>query len=78
MVALAGVSFFLFFSGAPGWAMPPLWVLGFLGFFSGDALIAGFALEIVPDPVSRHRGGPALCDRDRLRRRRPDPGRHAV
>jgi hypothetical protein len=25
-----------------------LWVLGFLGFFSGSALMAGFALEIVP------------------------------
>ena len=28
--------------------MPPLWVLSFFGFFSGEALIAGFALEIVP------------------------------
>ena len=28
--------------------MPPLWVLSFFGFFAGDALIAGFALEIVP------------------------------
>jgi MFS family permease len=48
MAALAGVSFFFFFNHAPGWAVPALWVLGFLGFFSGDALIAGFALEIVP------------------------------
>lgn len=48
MVALAGVSFLLFFNPAPAWAVPPLWVLGFLGFFAGDALIAGFALEIVP------------------------------
>jgi len=48
MAALAGVSFFLFFDSAPAWAVAPLWVLGFLGFFSGDALIAGFALEIVP------------------------------
>ena len=28
--------------------MPPLWVLAFFGFFSGEALIAGYALEIVP------------------------------
>ena len=28
--------------------MPPLWALAFFGFFSGDALVAGFALEIVP------------------------------
>jgi putative MFS transporter len=48
MAALAGISFFFFFNHAPGWAVAPLWVLGFLGFFSGDALIAGFALEIVP------------------------------
>jgi MFS family permease len=48
MAALAGISFFFFFNDAPGWAVAPLWVLGFLGFFSGDALIAGFALEIVP------------------------------
>jgi hypothetical protein len=48
MATLAGVSFFFFFNHAPGWAVAPLWVLGFLGFFSGDTLIAGFALEIVP------------------------------
>jgi len=48
MSALAGVSFLLFFNHAPGWAVPLLWVLGFLGYFAGDALIAGFALEIVP------------------------------
>jgi putative MFS transporter len=47
-VALAGISFFLFFNHAPAWAVPPLWVLGFFGFFAGDTLIAGFALEIVP------------------------------
>ena len=48
LVALAGVAFFLFYGGAPGWAMPVLWILSFFGFFAGDALIAGFALEIVP------------------------------
>ncbi len=48
MAMLTGISFFLFFSPAPAWAVAPLWVLGFLGFFSGDTLIAGFALEIVP------------------------------
>jgi MFS family permease len=48
IVALAGVALFLFYAGVPGWAMPPLWVLSFFGFFAGDALIAGFALEIVP------------------------------
>ena len=48
MAVLTGISFFFFFNQAPAWAVAPLWVLGFLGFFSGDTLIAGFALEIVP------------------------------
>jgi len=46
--ALAGIGFFLFFGDAPAWAVPILWVLGFFGFFAGDTLIAGYALEIVP------------------------------
>jgi putative MFS transporter len=50
MALLSGISFFFFFGHAPAWAVPILWVLGFLGFFSADALIAGFALEIVPTP----------------------------
>ncbi len=48
ITALGGIAFFLFYSGAAGWAMPPLWVIAFFGFFSGEALIAGYALEIVP------------------------------
>ena len=48
MAVLAGMSFFFFFNHAPAWFVPVLWITGFLGFFSGDALIAGFALEIVP------------------------------
>jgi putative MFS transporter len=48
IVALAGICFFLFYNGAPAWAIPPLWIAAFFGFFSGDVLVAGFALEIVP------------------------------
>ena len=48
IVTLTGICFFLFYNHAPAWAMPPLWILAFFGFFSGDALMAGFALEIVP------------------------------
>jgi len=48
IVGVAGVGFALFYSGLGGWWLPPLWVLSFFGFFSGDALIAGFALEIMP------------------------------
>lgn len=50
MVVLCGLAFLLFFNEVPRWAAPPLWVLAFLGFFAGDAMIAGFALEIVPTP----------------------------
>jgi putative MFS transporter len=48
MACLMGVCFWLFFSPVPAWAVPPLWVLAFWGFFSGSALMAGYALEIVP------------------------------
>jgi len=54
---LAGISFFLFFDGAPAWAVAPLWVLGFFGFFAGDTMIAGFALEIVPTHYRATVGG---------------------
>ncbi|HVV28991.1 MAG TPA: MFS transporter [Rhizomicrobium sp.] len=48
IAALAGVCFFFFYGGAPAGLLPVLWILAFFGFFSGEALIAGFALEIVP------------------------------
>ena len=57
MAAVAGISFFFFFNNAPGWAVPFLWVLGFLGFFAADTLIAGFALEIVPTHYRATVGG---------------------
>jgi putative MFS transporter len=48
IVSLSALCFFLFYNGVPGWAIAPLWILAFFGFFSGDVLVAGFALEIVP------------------------------
>jgi putative MFS transporter len=48
VVSVAGVCFALFYSGVGGVWLPPLWVLSFFGFFSGEAMIAGFAMEIVP------------------------------
>ena len=57
MVALCGISFWLFFGHAPSWAAPILWITAFLGFFSGDTLIAGFALEIVPTQYRATVGG---------------------
>jgi putative MFS transporter len=56
-VALAGLSFFFFFNQAPALTVPILWVLGFFGFFAGDTLIAGFALEIVPTHYRATVGG---------------------
>lgn len=57
MAALCGLAFFLFFGPAPGWAAAPLWVLAFLGYFAGETMIAGFALEIVPTPYRATMGG---------------------
>lgn len=48
VVSLAGIGFALFYSGVGGIWLPLLWVLSFFGFFSGEAMIAGFAMEIVP------------------------------
>lgn len=48
MVALSGSCFLLFYAGVPSLWMPLLWLLAFFGFFCGDALIAGYALEIMP------------------------------
>ena len=45
---IAGLSFYLFYSGARAIWMPELWILSFFGFFCGEAMISGFALEIVP------------------------------
>jgi putative MFS transporter len=57
MVALCGASFWMFFGGGPVSAMPVFWILGFFGFFAGDTLIAGFALEIVPTHYRATVGG---------------------
>jgi putative MFS transporter len=57
VVALSGACFFLFYAAVPGWAIPPLWVLAFFGFFSGEALVAGYALEIVPTRYRATVGG---------------------
>jgi len=48
VVSVAGLGFALFYSGVGGFWLPLLWVVSFFGFFSGEAMIAGFAMEIVP------------------------------
>jgi putative MFS transporter len=56
-MALSGICFFLFYNHVPAWAVPLLWVMGFFGFFAGDTLVAGFALEIVPTHYRATVGG---------------------
>ncbi len=56
-VTLCGAAFLLFFGHAPVWMAPILWTAAFLGFFTGDTLIAGFALEIVPTHYRATVGG---------------------
>src|SRR6185437_1721386 len=48
VIACGGIAFGLFYSGIRGWYLGPLWSLAFFGFLCGDALISGFAIEIVP------------------------------
>jgi MFS family permease len=48
ITAFAGIAFALFYANVPNFLLRPLWVLSFFGFFAGDALLAGFAMEIVP------------------------------
>jgi putative MFS transporter len=47
--ALVGAACFaLFYSGLSGWLIPVLWIAAMAGYFTADALLAGFASEIVP------------------------------
>ncbi len=48
IVVLSGLGFYLFYSGISGWVLAPIWTLSFFGYFSGEALLTGFAAEIVP------------------------------
>jgi len=48
IVIIATIGFALFYSGMSGPLLPLLWILAFFGYFAGEALIAGFALEILP------------------------------
>jgi putative MFS transporter len=48
LMLIAGIGFFFFYSSVPREFLAPLWVIAFFGYFSGEALLSGFALEIVP------------------------------
>ena len=45
---VCGIGFALFFSGIKGWFIAPTWLLAFTGYFCADALVTGYALEVVP------------------------------
>ena len=78
IVALAGIGFACFYSGLGGWWLPPLWIISFFGFFSGEALIAGFALEIVPTRYRATVSGLRYLDGDRSGGDRIAVGRTSV
>lgn len=47
-VLVMAASFAVFYSGIDGWVVPAAWIGGLFGFFTTDALLGGFALELVP------------------------------
>ena len=75
---LAAIGFALFYSGVGAAGLPPLWMLSFFGFFSGDALIAGFALEIVPTHYRATVSGLRYLVEISTGRRQPGAGRPAL
>lgn len=51
------VGFALFYNYPGSWIVPAGWVMGFFGFFAADALLASFAMEIVPTDYRAMVGG---------------------
>ena len=47
-VLLMASSFALFYSGLGGWVPPVSWIVAIFGYFTTDALLSGYALELVP------------------------------
>ena len=45
---LMASGFALFYSGAGGWVVPVSWIVAIFGYFTTDALLSGYALELVP------------------------------
>lgn len=45
---LMASSFAVFYSGLEGWVVPVSWIIGIFGFFTADALLSGYAIELVP------------------------------
>lgn len=57
MMILCGAGYAGFYSGMQGWQIAPLWVVSYFAYFTADALIGGFALEIVPTAYRATVGG---------------------
>ncbi|HWA90765.1 MAG TPA: MFS transporter [Rhizomicrobium sp.] len=55
--AVTASSFAVFFSGYDGPYLPAFWIMALFGYFSGDALLAGMAVEIVPTAYRATMGG---------------------
>jgi putative MFS transporter len=55
--SLCAVSFLVFYNLADGWLVPASWIIAFFGFFAADAMLAGFAMEIVPTDYRATVGG---------------------
>ena len=47
-LVLSAGSFAVFYGGWGGWFIPPVWIAAMAGYFTSDALLAGFSSEIVP------------------------------
>jgi MFS family permease len=47
-VLLMASAFALFYSGLGGWVPPVSWIVAIFGFFTTDALLSGYAIELVP------------------------------
>jgi putative MFS transporter len=47
-VLIMGASFAAFYSGAGGWVPPVSWIIAIFGYFTSDALMTGYAIELVP------------------------------
>ena len=48
VVLTSGVGFALFYGAQAAALLPPFWIMGFFGYVCGEALISGFAMEIMP------------------------------
>lgn len=48
VVSIGGLGFALFYGNMPASLLPGFWIMGFFGYVCGEALLASFAMEIMP------------------------------